>query len=84
MTEVSKFSIFRRIFFCHTVPKKIVEKPFCVSGNFGYRKMLEIREGGGNHDFSSKLFCLRAPKLFVDEPFCAVFQNNSVSEKVYA
>ena len=43
--------------------------------------MLEIREGGGNHDFSSKLFCVRAPKLFVDDPFCAVFQNNSVSEK---
>ena len=32
-------------FFCHTVPKKFVEKPFCVSGNFGYRKMLKIREG---------------------------------------
>ena len=30
-----------------TVPKKLVEEPFCVSENFGYRKKLEIRKGEG-------------------------------------
>ena len=40
-----------------TVPKNIVEEPFCVSENFCYRKMLGIREGGGGIKiFRRKLF----------------------------
>ena len=29
------------------------------------------------------LFCLAVAKKFVEETFCAVFQDTSVSEKVY-
>ena len=32
--------------------------------------MLRIREGGGHHDFPSKICCLSVPKKFVEEPFC--------------
>ena len=60
--KVSRFSV---EFFCLTVAKRFVEEPFCVSENFWYRKMLGIREGGGYHDFSSKLFRLTVPKNFV-------------------
>ena len=45
--------------------------------------MLGIREGGGIHDFQSKLFCLTVPKHFAEEPVCPVFQKISGSEKVY-
>ena len=40
--------------------------------NFGYRKVLGIREveGGGFHVFPSKLLCLTVPKNFVEEQFC--------------
>ena len=51
--EVSKFSV---EFFCHTVPKNFVQEPFCVSENFGYRKMLEIREGAGITIFRQNCF----------------------------
>ena len=32
-------------FFCLRGPKNFVGEPFCVSQNFGYRKMLGVREG---------------------------------------
>ena len=56
-------------FFCLKVPKNFVEKPFGVSENFGYGKILCIRRG--YHDFLSKFFCLKVPKNFVGEPFSA-------------
>ena len=36
--------------FCFTVPKHVVEEPFCVSESFGYRKILCLRRGD-YHDF---------------------------------
>ena len=30
---------------------------------FWYRKLLELKEEVGNHDFSSKFFCLTVPKF---------------------
>ena len=50
--------------------------------NFGYRKLLGIREGV-IHVFRSNFFCLTVAKIFVGEPFCAAFQKVSSSQKVY-
>ena len=50
-----------------TVPKNFVEKPVCVSENFGYRKTLCLR--AEYHDFFYKFCCLTVPKNFVGEPF---------------
>ena len=55
--------------FCLTVPKNFVGEHFGVSENFGYRKILCIRERGGYHVSSSKTFCLSVPKNFVGEHF---------------
>ena len=54
--------------FCLTVPKAFVEKPFCVSENFWYRKMLRIREGAGIAIFCQSC-CLTVPKNFVAQAF---------------
>ena len=53
-----------------TLPNNFAEEHVCVSENFGYRKNLWIRGGGGEcHDFLSIFFCLIVPKNFVGEPF---------------
>ena len=62
--------------FCLTGPKNFVRGPFCISENFGYRKILCIRRG--YHYSPLKIFCLTIPKKFVGEPFC--FKKNLVSK----
>ena len=52
-----------------SVPKNFVGEPFGVSENFGYRKILCIRGGGGYYDSPSKSFCVTVPKHFVEKPF---------------
>ena len=48
--------------------KKFVEEPFCVSENFGQRKILSILKG---YNYSQlRFFCLRVPIKFVGERFC--------------
>ena len=42
--------------FCLTVPKKLVEEPFCVSENFWYRKIVGISEGAGITIFRQNCF----------------------------
>ena len=70
-------------YFCLTVPKFFVGKPFGVSLISGIEKVW-IREGGSYYqDSLSKTFCLRVTETFVEEPFCAVFEKVSKSEKVY-
>ena len=46
-----------------TVPKNLVEKPLCVSENFGYRKNLWIRGGGSITIFRRKLFVSQCRKF---------------------
>ena len=70
--------IFRRKFFCLTVPKKFAGEFFSIS-----LLSLGQENGDGNHDFPSKLLCLAVPKHFVGEPFCAVFEKISGSKKLY-
>ena len=65
--------------FCLRVPKKFVEH-FGVSENFGYGKVLCIRELC--HDFVSKFFCLTVPKNFVGETFSVSLISGI--EKFYA
>ena len=61
--EVSSFP---STFFCLTVPKNAVRKPFGFSG---YRKILDERvEGRECQDFPSKLSSLTVPKNFVGQP----------------
>ena len=48
--------------FCLTVPKNFVGEHFCVSENFGYRKILCIREGG-YHVSPSKTFVTQTEKF---------------------
>ena len=60
-------------FFCLTVPKNFVVEHFGVSENFGYQKILCIREGG-YHVSPSKNLCHTVPKNFVGEHF-GVSQN---------
>ena len=49
--------------FCHTVPKNFVGEHFGVSENFGYRKILCIREGGVITFLSRKLFVTQYQKF---------------------
>ena len=72
--------IFRRIFFCLTVPKKFVGVPFSVSLISGPEKV-QIRERREYQDFPSKFFCLTVPKNFIVEPFSVSL--NSVTEKIW-
>ena len=65
---------------CLTLPSNFVGET-CVSENFGYRKMLRIREregAGGDHDFLSKFCCLTVQKIFLGK---LVFQKVSGIEK---
>ena len=61
--------------FCHTVPKNSVGEHFGVSENFGYLKILCIRERerererGVYHVSPSKTFCHTVPKTSVVEHF---------------
>ena len=48
--------------------EKLRRRPLWFIINFGYRKMLGIRESL-IHVFRSKIFCLTEPKNFVGEPF---------------
>ena len=57
-----------------------MRETICVSEDFCYQKILWKIEGGGNHDFPSKLFCIVAPKQFVEEQLFDVFQKTSGSE----
>ena len=84
--EGTGITIFRQNCFCLTVPKiSVGEWILYCCNNFGYRKSLDKRGGGGReyHNFLSKSFCLTVPKNFVEEPVCTVFQKISGSEKVY-
>ena len=75
------FKIFRRNFFvsqCRKFPQGIL---YCCF-NFGYRKSLDKRGGGGYQDFPSKFFCLTVPKIFVGEPFSVSLISGI--EKFYA
>ena len=67
--------------FCPTVPKNFVGEHFGVSENFGYRKILCIREGWGYHVSPSKTFCHTVPKNFVGEHF--VVSENFVYRKIF-
>ena len=51
-----KYQIFSSNLSCHTVPKSFVEEPLCVSESFGYRKVLELREGAGITNFRQNCF----------------------------
>ena len=55
--------------FCHTVPKNLVGEHFGASGDFGYRKILCIRERRGITFLRRKLFCHTVAKNFVGEYF---------------
>ena len=57
-------------------------KSFGVSFISGIDKVY-IRKCGGNTRFSVENFCLEVPRKLAGEAFCTVFQENSVSEKVY-
>ena len=75
--------IFRRKFFCLTVPKNFVGELFSISLTSGIEKN-DASEGYVTiFDFLSKLFCLTVPKIFAGEPFCAVFHKTSCSKKIY-
>ena len=65
-----------------TVPKCFVEERFCVSENFGYRKMFGIKEGAGITIFPQNCFCLTGPNHFEEEPFCV--SENFRYRKFYA
>ena len=56
-------------------------EPFCVSKNFGHRKISWIR--GVYHNFLSKFSCLTKPKTFVGELFLC-FRKNSGIETFHA
>ena len=62
--------IFRRKFFCLTVPKNFASEPFCaVFQKFPVaKKFMDKRGGGGgreSQDVPSKIFCLTVPKISV-------------------
>ena len=76
---MSRFSIFRRIFFSHSAYNFRRGILYCC-GIFGQRKSLDTRWVEYQH-FPSKTFCLTVPKIFAGETLCAVFQKFSGSEK---
>ena len=76
---LSQFSV--ENFLSHSA-ENFRRRPLYFFINFGYRKMLGIREGV-THVFRSKIFCLTVPKSFVGEPFCAVLQKVSGMEEIY-
>ena len=76
----SKYHIFRSNFFCLTAPKNFIKKPSTVALVSGIENFYDTR---GYVTISCRFFCLAVAKKFVEETFCAVFQDTSVSEKVY-
>ena len=64
-------TIFRRTFFCLTLPKHFIEEPFCgCFRNFLVAKQFMDKKWEGKYrNFPSKMFCLEKPKNFVGEPF---------------
>ena len=52
---ILRFSVENFLSHKNFVPKNFVEKPFCVSENFWFRKMLGIREGAGITIFRQKV-----------------------------
>ena len=78
---MQKTSFHYSIFFV-SEPKNFVGEHFGVSESFGYRKKLEMRQGGGFHDSPSKVFRLKVPKYVVEKPLCAVFQKVFGSEEI--
>ena len=67
-------TVFRRIFFCLTVPKNRKGTLLCsVSEIFPVAKKFMVKRGGGGgreyQDFPSKIFCLTVPKISVGESF---------------
>ena len=77
-------TFFCRIFLSDSA-KILPKETFQCFVNFGYRKSLDKRGGGGSEyqDSPSKVFCLRVPKTFIEEPLCAVFRKVSKREKIY-
>ena len=67
---------------CHTVSKIFVGEHSGVSGNFGYRKTLCIREGGSITFLRRKLFVTQYQKISLGNT--SVYQKNSGIEKFYA
>ena len=67
-------------FFCLTAPKNFLKKPSTVALVLGIENFYDK---GSYVTISCRFFCLAVPKKFVEELFCAVFQETSVSEKVY-
>ena len=53
--------------FCLTVPKLLIEEPFCGSETLRYGKFSSIK--GGYQDFRPKIFCLTVPEHFLGERF---------------
>ena len=68
--------------FCLNVPKNFVGEHFGVSGNFGYRKILSIREGGGITFLRRKLFVTQYRKISLGNT--SVYREISGIEKFYA
>ena len=69
-------------FFCHTVSKNVVGEHFGVSGIFGYRKILCVRQGGCITFLRRKLFVTQYRKISLGNT--SVYQKNSGIEKFYA
>ena len=68
--------------FCQTVPKNFVGEHFGVSENFGYRKIICIRERGGYHVLRQKFFVTQYRKISLGNT--SVFQKISCIAKFYA
>ena len=81
-SERGRLSHFSVENFCRTVPKNVVGEHFGESGNFRYRKILCIREGGGIRFLRRKLFVTQYQKISLGNN--SVIQKNSGIEKFYA
>ena len=68
--------------FCHTVPKNVVREHFGVSEEFGYRKILCMREGGFITFLSQKLSVTQYLKISLGNT--SVYQKISDIETFYA
>ena len=81
------------MFFCRSFVVSSTERLpwgtllWCVSEKFLSRKIYRISWEGGwgrrkYHDFLSNCLCLAVLKDFPGERFCAVFQKNTLREKI--
>ena len=68
--------------FCHTIPKISVGDYFDASENFGFRRILCIREGDGITFLHRKLFATQYRKISLRNT--SVYQKVSGIEKFYA